>query len=119
MKWNEIANYYRIRWCLFSYNFKFSFKIKFPSSNFRIFAVLQAAPSGIRFAHGSYMLPTINAMLRGYRIYLQGQLERGIFLLFLVNTPHIAGADPGFQKGVGTQSGEKSKINDIHDHTNV
>ena len=33
-------------WCIFSYNFKFSIKIKFRKFNFRIFQVLQATPRG-------------------------------------------------------------------------
>ena len=62
-------------WCTFLYNLKFSVRIKFRSSNFRIFQVLQATPSGTHvglirtfwlIVHAPF---TIKAMIRGYYIY--------------------------------------------------
>ena len=64
-----------VLWCTFSNNFKFFIKIKFRSSNFRIFLVLQATPPGTHVGliqtfqlmlHVSF---TIKAMVRGYHIY--------------------------------------------------
>ena len=62
-------------WCIFSYNFEFSVRIKFQSSDFRIFQVLQATPPrkhvGLTgtfrlMVHASF---TIKVMIRAYHIY--------------------------------------------------